>query len=84
MYVNSANNVSTLPHTGIGFADEMHNQDKMEKKEFKFIKAMTKQVKISSINENKSSKWTSEAKQKHVEKPANLNVLHEYKGRYKQ
>ena len=46
--------------------------------------AITKQVKISLISENKSSKWTSEAKQEHVEKLANLNVSHKYKGRYKQ
>ena len=56
----------------------------MEKMNNKFINAMTKQVKISSIDKSKSSKLTSHAKNEHVENLANLNVLNEYKGIYKQ
>ena len=47
----------------------------MEKMDYKFINAMTKQGKISLISENKSSKWTSEAKKEHVEKLANSMFL---------
>ena len=67
--------------TTIGFADEMYNQDKMEKLDKKFINAMTEQVKISANSDNKTSKWTTKAKSQHVEKLANLNVPNEYKSK---
>ena len=58
----------------IRFADDITDQDKMEKIDYKFNHAMAKLVKISLISKNKSSKLTSEAKKEHVEKLANLNV----------
>ena len=60
--------------TKIGFADEMNGQEKMGKTDYKLINAMTKQVKISAISDNKSARWTIEAKHKHVEKLVNLSV----------
>ena len=44
---------------------------------------MKSQVKISAISENKSARWTSEAKSEHIEKLAHLNVPNEYKNRCK-
>ena len=69
--------------TEIGFADEMNEQDKMEKMDYKFINAMTNQIKISNITQKKTRPWTSEAKSEHTENLANINVPHEYKARYK-
>ena len=60
----------------------MNEQDKMEKMDYKFINAMTKQIKICAISEDKSPRWTTEAKQDHVEKQANINVPLEYKAKY--
>ena len=51
----------------------MNEQDKMEKRENKFINAMTKQIKSSTIREEKSTRWTTEAIQKHVENMANIS-----------
>ena len=53
----------------------------MEKMDYKFINAMTKQIKISAISDDKSTKWTTEAKQKHVEKLANISVPQDYKAK---
>ena len=39
--------------TPIGFADEMAAQDKLEKLDRKFVSAMTNQINISAISENK-------------------------------
>ena len=52
--------------------------------DYKFINAMTSQIKINSVAEDKAKKWTTEAKQEHVDKLANINVPQEYEGRYKQ
>ena len=46
--------------------------------DYKFINAMTSQIKINSINEDKAKRWTTEAKTEHVEKLANINVPKEY------
>ena len=40
--------------TKVGFADKMNGQDTMEKMDYKFINAMTSQIKISSIKEDKA------------------------------
>ena len=53
--------------------------------DYKFINAMTKQVKINAISENKLARWTTEAKHEHMEKLANLSVpTQEFKAKYKQ
>ena len=49
--------------TVIGFADEMNEQDKMEKMDYKFINAMTSQIKINSINEDKAKNGLQKPKQ---------------------
>ena len=41
-------------------------------------------TKIGAISEDKAARWTTEAKQDHVEKLANISVLLEYKAKYKQ
>ena len=48
----------------------------MEKIDYKFIKAMTNQVKISAISKGRVKKWTTEDKQEHVKRLANISVLH--------
>ena len=69
--------------TTFGLADEMSGQDKLERLDRKFLSAIKSQVKISAISENKSTRWTSEAKSEHIEKLAHLNVPNEYKNRCK-
>ena len=70
--------------TLIGFADEMAAQDKLEKLDRKFVSAMTNQINISAVSENKSARWTDAAKSEHIDNLANFNVPSEYKARYKQ
>ena len=65
----------------IGFADEMNGQDKMD---YKFINTITNQIKINTIREDKAKKWTTEAKQEHVDNLANISLPQEYKAQYKQ
>ena len=60
--------------TEIGFADKLNGQDKMEKMDHKFINPMTNQIKISNISQGKAKAWTSEAKNEHIEKLANMNT----------
>ena len=61
----------------------MNEQDKMEKMDYKFINAMTNQIKINNITQEKSRPWTNEAKAEHIENLANLSVPPEYRARYK-
>ena len=49
----------------------------MEKMDYKFINAMTNQIKISNTTQNKTKEWTTEAKCEHVDKMANMNVPQE-------
>ena len=51
--------------------------------DYKFINAMTNQIKINNITQEKSRPWTTEAKSEHIENLANLNVPPEYRARYK-
>ena len=70
--------------TEIGFVDEINEQDKMDKMDYKFINAMTNQIKIINITQGKTKSWTSKAKHEHIDKLANMNIPQEYKARYKQ
>ena len=70
--------------TEIRFADEMNERDKMERMDYKFINAITNQIRICEINKDKSKRWTTEAKQEHMEKLANISVPQECKAEYKQ
>ena len=52
--------------------------------DYKFINGMTSHIKMSSINKDKAKRKTTEAKQEHVDKLANINVPPEYESRYQQ
>ncbi len=50
----------------------------------RFLPSLMQQITISSVAQDKSLKWTEEAKREHIYENANINVPHQNKDKYKK
>jgi hypothetical protein len=65
----------------LGFEEHHTEEAKSERLDKRFIANLMQEVTISSIEQDKSLKWTSEAKLGHIQEHANINVPREYKSK---
>jgi hypothetical protein len=58
----------------IGFAEHHTEQAKSKKLDKKFVASLIQQVSINSVEQDKSKRWTIDAKREHIRKHAKMNV----------
>jgi hypothetical protein len=66
----------------MGYA-ELHTEEQQSKKfDQKFLAHLLKDVKINSIQQEKTKLWTEEANKEHILEHANINVPTQFKAKY--
>ncbi len=67
----------------VGFAEHHTNENETEKLDKKFVAHLLKDVTINSIQQEKSKRWTEEAKMEHILEQAHINVPSSYISKYR-
>ena len=68
----------------MGYADFYTEEAGTEKLDKKFIAHLLKNVTINSVQQEKTKKWTEEAKMEHIKEHANINMPSSYASRYQK
>jgi hypothetical protein len=66
----------------IGFKEHHTEQHRSGKLDRKFVSNLLQEVSINSVEQEKSKRWTPDAKSEHIRGHANMHVLSQYKSQY--
>ncbi len=66
----------------LGFAEHHTEEVKAKKLDKKFVASLMQQVTKSTITQEESMRWTTEAKLEHIKENANINIPDQYKTTY--